>query len=319
MVRQALVATINPDQEKVFIRQAFAHIGHPLDGEYWLPGFRLAPGSLQHPFVAERVLHIDQTVTALDWWRAHAIGALQAKRIAALLSVFLGVGLYQIPSYHQWVIEPHEDGSVVSRCLQRGYIDPAPALKEMPRKGEQPLGKPYPVDRSAPRIEVHDNMLRCPADIRHLLRSFNAPPSPEKDAYQQAAALHQVALVKGADLPSLAVAYQVAAVDALSRTTTDSRAAFVATVQAAVPTVTEDSANWLYGAARSAHVHAGEFPLGEFLPQDIGSIGGREQLALMNIRMQSHPILRYTLIKWLLDRGSGSVTASAASSPSSGT
>src|SRR2546427_400590 len=43
LVTSALAATVAGTRTRFFQRTSFAYVGQALDGEYWLPGFRLGP------------------------------------------------------------------------------------------------------------------------------------------------------------------------------------------------------------------------------------------------------------------------------------
>lgn len=132
IIRNALVSTVNAAKEKIFLRHQFAYFGPMLDGEYYIRGFRLAPAipDDKNDPVSERVVFIDHYVEAVDRMQAISIGQIRASQIASLLSVFLGVGFYSIPTEKRWVLTGQD-----SKCLQLGFISPIPNPSTMPQKG----------------------------------------------------------------------------------------------------------------------------------------------------------------------------------------
>jgi hypothetical protein len=223
LVINALSAALNDDHEEVFLRRQFAYVGPPLDGEYYLPRFRLAPATLQPidlPF-SERILFIDQTVRAITGQAATSIGAIQARRYASLLSLLLDVGLYEIHPEHRWVLVTDTDGTISSQCLRLGFKDSVPPPKKMPPKGRECNPGAYrPVSRKWPillDIASLGPTLQCPADTRPLVKAANDLETAERAAFFGAAALFQIAAIQRNRFPSSSMAYEVAAIDASKR------------------------------------------------------------------------------------------------------
>ncbi len=269
LIDKTLVATINERKERFFLRTQFAHTGWLLDGEYYLPGFRLAPAFTEsEDFISEKIAWIDLNVDAIDRMQANSIGWANAHRIASLLSLFLGVGFYAIQPEKRWV---YDRDTETLRCLQLGYFSPTPAPTQMPKKNtEARPGGFRPVDRSQ-IIELpdpdHRFMLQCPSDIRVLFRALQELPTASREAYYGAAALYQIAVTAGHHLPSVRASYQVAAVDALLRGGQQTRQAWVDFVKRYCPVIIPDALlHQIYGDVRSAHFHGGSFPGGEYQP-----------------------------------------------------
>lgn len=305
LIRKAYVMTINPDAVKVFSRNTFVYQGPLLSGEYYLPGFRLAPAPQQDEkaFLLERVIHIDQEVQSVNRGAALGIGQVLARRYASLLAVFLDQGFHEIPVEHHWVYVPGENGKLKSKCLQRGYVSPVPQPTQMPEKEKTCApGAFHEVERDQFRNERNfvNEPLTCPKDIRRLFRIVQGLLENEREAYYGAAALFQMAQIQRARYPSVALAYEVAAVDALKQAGDD--ASFYSLISEYIPGVPKKLTDQMYAAVRSAHFHAGKFPGGEFESLSIGPFMGPEHLERINASQAGHAIARYVLLKWLLKR-----------------
>ena len=197
LVDEALVRALNGATEKFFHRHRLAYFGPRLDGEYWISGWRLAPTIPDDhgDFTSERLVDLDMNVSAIDRHHSIALGRLQGDRIASLLSLFVGVGFYRIPSEKRWVL--HNDGR--PERLQLGYTSGRTIPSEMPGKGSEcRLGGYRPVDRLTVREMLHtDNILRCPSDVRELFRAVRSLSASDFEAYHGAAALYHLAVTAG--------------------------------------------------------------------------------------------------------------------------
>jgi hypothetical protein len=135
LIRGTLVDMVNGRRGKFFQRHHFAYLGHPLDGEYYVNGFRIAPSHpiSEFPFgLGEQVLVLDLEAEGISKSHAASLGKNQAIKIASLLSVFLDVGLYTIPAFEaRWVY----DGSDTCRSARLGYRSSTPCPTDMPLKG----------------------------------------------------------------------------------------------------------------------------------------------------------------------------------------
>jgi hypothetical protein len=310
LVIRALTSAMNDDRAEIFLRQQFAYMGPVLDGEYWLPGFRLAPAALQEhnlPF-AERVLYIDQNVRGVTKESAHSIGIIQARRYASLLTLFLDVGLYEIPFEPRWALISDNSGNISSQCVRMGFKDLRPIPTKMPAKGtECRLGDYRPVYRNL-RLDIGSvgPTLQCPADIRDLVRGGESLPTAQREQFLGATGLFRIARIESHRLPSLAIAYAIAAVDAITGAKTSNFRSFKDTAKRFVPEVSDDELSKLYGNFRSGHFHAGSFPGGEFERQGLGLYESLESVRRASTLVRSHWVSRYVLISWLLDRSGNS-------------
>ncbi len=310
VVREALVSVLESPKTKVFCREEFAYIGQPLDGEYYILNFRIAPSqpAFDDPFgFSENILLIDHYAEGVGGLQAHALGKVQAQKIASLLCVFLNAGFHKIPTTeHRWVYDAEGNTS----CLQLGYRSSLPKPVSMPRKGtECRPGQAFEVNRD----EMEDALprpvefIRCPKDIRVLFSAYNALPPNEQVAYLGAAALFQIALTAGRNYPTVEMAYSVAAVDALARGKQQSTKMFVQLVKDCCPNVPSQDVEYLYQRIRSAHFHVGSFPGGEFEPVNFGQllVLRNDELKRHNLRWYTRAVMRFVLIRWLFKQAQG--------------
>ena len=299
--QNALASALSADKAKFFRRDQFAYIGPNLDGEYWIAGWRIAPAipDDEGDFVSERIVLLDHWTEAVNDQHSMSIGQVKADRIMVLLSLFVGIGFYRIPVVKKWVIT----GPGESKRYQLGYRSGTPYPENMPKKGEEcSLGKSVAVDRRDLGSTSLTGRLHLPSDTRELFRAFENLSQPDQRVFFGAAALHHIGLPAGSHLPSVSLSYQVAAVEALAEK--QSLEGIVDLVRKYNPQVSDEFIKHLYGKVRSAHFHAGEFPLGEFDPKSVGPIMDPEHLSQTDLRVGASLVLQPTLIDWLLDHSS---------------
>lgn len=305
IVRETLIDMVNGRKSKFFQRHLFAYMGHPLDGEYYISGFRIAPSQPVSPFpfgISEEVLILDLEAEGINAGHAATLGKVQATKTSSLLSLFLDIGLYPIRHTEaRWVREG--DGSY--RSAQLGYKSDIPMPTRMPAKGQEcKAGTSYEVDRlkEEPWVPARTG-LQCPKDIRLLFRIFYSLPTLEQSSFLGASSLFQIGVVAGKHYPSLRVAYLAAAVDSLTKDHTMN--SFVELFSRLNPESDVDSITHLYRKYRSAHFHAGALPGGELLFVDYSNpilMIQREQLSKNSYLWSVRASTRTVLLRWLLER-----------------
>ena len=303
IVNEALTSAVSGEKTKEFVRSSFVYVGSQLDGEYNLPGFRLAPLSPWTMLHSESVVTIDLYGEGVDRSHAMLVAHARAERIADLLSVFVGVGLYRFPSSKKWVLSPDGDSS---ELRQLGYRAPRPAPTSMPTKGSEcPQGRFRAVDRSQlGQVPDMDNRRRLPSDIRRLFRIVDVLPDDESERFRASAALYRISRVAGRDLPTLAMAYQIAAVDSLAGAFGGNTNSFAQFVGRWCPEVRAAEMKKVYGTIRSAHLHGGRFPGGELELPPVRMFSGPGHVDQMVQRITVSQVMSSVLIRWLLARGS---------------
>jgi hypothetical protein len=304
IITRTLTATVAERQQPFFRRVLFNYIGPILDGEYWLPGFRLAPliPADEGPFLlgTERVVAIDMNVDAIDDVHASALAVERARRYSARLSLIMNLGFYTSVPDKRWVFQQSADGSFDSVRAHLGFFKPLPELTSMPTKGALcKLGQPG--KRLDEYYGVLGKPLRLPQETRRVLRGVDTAPPVVRDAFDRCARLYQVSLVCGRIYPSVGFAYRVAAVEAIVSASPDYEN-FSDFVRAnVVPREDLDAVlDYLYGRVRSAHFHAGEFPSGEFERQAFfDPLSDATDLIRFDLEWRGSQILREAIVTWI--------------------
>lgn len=120
-VTRSQSAALSNKTKRFFHRGLFCYIGARMDGEYWLPKFRVAPidpdDSYRYLVNAERVICIDLEVDAIDATHASVVADAMARKHAARLSLFMNRGLY-VPQQEKVWVWPHTDGALADRSIR---------------------------------------------------------------------------------------------------------------------------------------------------------------------------------------------------------
>lgn len=273
-VLAVLSSALGENRQKYFRRNLFCYVGRPLDGEYWLQGppkFRFAPldpSENELYWNYERIVCFDMEIEAIDEENASLLADEKTRRFASRLSLFLDHDLYnlsKIPIENVWVI-PFDSGKTPpenSHRYQRGLIfkTPSPPVT-IPNKGELCNLGTY----TGPFWEegfFTPGSLKLPQNTREILRSIeNAGPQFE-DAFDRCARMYHVSLANRRRFPSVALAYKIAALEALA-IKTEGYTKFKDFINQSFDEETIKIIDSIYGDVRCAHFHAGSFPMGEF-------------------------------------------------------
>jgi hypothetical protein len=304
-ITSVLATTLAETRTKYFRRSFFCYIGPQLDGEYWLPGYRFAPAypgdPEPHLINAERVVSIDQEVTAIDEMHSFALADEASRRHAARLTLLLNTGLYRTELVQRWVW-PIVEGkpSTESVRYQLGFVHPAANLTQMPKKEEQCSLGAYRGSLAA-RYRVAGEMLSLPPEARKILRSVDNADPLVTGAFDCGARLYQVAAVCGRYFPSVGLAYRVAAVEAVCQADRicNGFSDFMRT-HITSQTNLEEILDYLYRVARSAHFHGGEFPMGEFRRHSFfDPLMDAEAIERDALHRTCYELTREAIVNWL--------------------
>jgi len=287
-----------------FYRHLFLYEGFNLRGEFWLPGFRLAPALPDDNvdrnkivFHEERAIYIDHEVQAIDKDHSTLLAGEVAYRLAARLCLLLDVGLYPPESDLRWV-QIRETSEAPWTCQRHplGFIDGRPVPDRMPRRGSEchlgefrgQLGK----ERTG-----FSTWLECPEELPLILGRIETVGAQLRDAFDACARLYQVATTGRRAFPSVGLTYRVAAVDALAQA---SRMKFQDFVRAHVPSIKGGDAflNHLYWPVRSGHIHGGRFPLGDYNP-GMPDLTDPRLLERSNLSYDGYSVTRSAIIEWV--------------------
>ncbi len=307
IVTTALADALSNKRRRLFRRVRFHYVGPQLDGEYWLPGFRLAPALAEDtaPLLvnAERVVYLDFNVDAIDDVHAEGVAQEIARRHAARLSLLLNVGLFVPVPVDRWVIVNDQHPVTGSRRYFVGYLDPKPLPDEMPGKGVECRLGAY----SGKLTEFYryaGKRLQCPEETRRVLRGIDGAAPRIRDAFDRCARLWQVANVIGEQFPSAGLAYRIAAAEAITEGNPEytSFADFIRKNAHSTIVDLEPALDFLYRSVRCAHFHGGQFPLGEFARvRFFDPVMDEHDVQSSNVRMIGSGILRNAIVTWILN------------------
>jgi hypothetical protein len=303
LVVGALTSALEIKRNQFFRRNVFNYIGPQLDGEYWFGQTRFAPmwpDDDQPSLInAERVVCIDQMVFAIDDVDAWSLAQQSSARIAARLSLLLNRGLYRPPFEQRWVLRDGDAKSIRGSLVFSGY---GPWPTELPAKGE--ICKPGQWAGSLAVDYITVGPLSLPQEARRVLRAVDQAPPAIVESFDRASRLYQVGAVLQQQFPSVGLAYRVAAVEALSKSELSANG-FSDFMRKNVKSLAdpEPVLKFLYGTVRSAHFHAGEFPLGEYdLLQFNRGFMSSEYIENTNLRRRGFEITREAIVNWLTAR-----------------
>ena len=305
LVASALSATRAVSRSTFFKRASYSYIGPALDGEYWLPGFRLGPAipndTEPSSQFSERWVDIDMNVDAIDATHAEGLAGERARRLAARLSLLLDLGFERPPFEFRWVMVRGRADSFENRRCQVMFNPSDPHPSAMPEQGALcPLGgfsDDFPMYLPAGRV-------RLPKGIGRVLRGVDTRPHPIGAAFDGCAGLYQVGRVAGRQFPSVLLAYSIAAVDAITQAdrSYDGFKGFMKSHSARGEDETSPFLNYLWGKVRSAHFHGGQFPLGEFGPAHSNLFMDPEWVRSNRVRWDGVMAVRGAIIDWCLKK-----------------
>ncbi|MBU1041684.1 MAG: hypothetical protein KKF77_11355 [Proteobacteria bacterium] len=305
LVTEVLVATLRAKRKQFYQSVSFCYTGPHLGGEYWLPTFRFAPSIPQDEgpdmINVERYVQFDMTINAIDRMDAIRLAQAAASRHAARLSLLMDVGLYAPKHQFLWVLPSNTDPSEIKSVrLQTGLIGHTQPRSQMPKKGELcALGEYHGL--LSDRFHRLGTLQSPPKETKKILNYFNKAPASMVECFDSCARLYQVALVVGAQYPSLGLAYRVAAVESLSYSESACNG-FSNFVRKYVDGTqeTETVIKYLYEKCRSAHFHSGSFPMGEYAPSKIfNSIMDPDQIWIAKVQWKGSAILRKAIVNWI--------------------
>jgi hypothetical protein len=238
-------------------------------------------------------------VDAVDSTRAMALGRERALRHAARMSLLSNLALYTTPPEMRWTTRITEAG-LESERLSLAFSKTVPQQTHMPKKGELcELGE-YAATLSD-RYRFAGKPISLPLETRRVLRGIERAAPEIVDAFDRCSRLYQVAMVCGRIYPSVGLAYRVAAIEAIVQTDRgfDSFADFMRKNVAARSDL-EPLIEYLYGRARSAHFHRGEFPAGEFERLAwFDPLMDFEEVARSDISRRGYEIVREAIVNWI--------------------
>lgn len=299
-----LASALGNNLNRYFHRATFCRIGGDLDGEYWLPRFRFAPAIPENDksylMNAERYLYIDQEIDAIDQSHASDVGFERALQYSARLSLILDTGLYLPQQGMRWFIETNNGNAGVSSRLEHLGFSDGPWPVEMPAKETAcRLGR-YETSIFNERQNSH-GLLMCPKETRTIFRGLNNCSPAVREAFDSCARLYQISLNAGRGFPTIRLAYQVGAVESITQKVLG-YTGFSDFIRKEYPLQdgnTDTFLDHLYGSIRSAHLHGGAFPLGEFNSRNFSGGHQKEKHQSWNIDMFASRLIRQSIMNWV--------------------
>ena len=281
LVHRVLVSALAERVNRFFQRNTLYYVGPQLSGEYWFGNVRIAPadpgGRMALGVNVEQAVFIDQAVNAIDAELAFAIAYDRARLLGARLGLLLGRGIYQALGGIRIWARPYYEGGPSVRATH-GYQSAEPLPNEMPSKPKD-RARVGQVGGSVAEMRGHpftnDAGLLCfPRETRKLLKAVDEREASQRETFDAAARLYQIAMVAGARYETVRVTYLVAAAETValrakqvgSASDNGSVKSFSGVMRKYLPDF-EHLDLWLprlYEEIRSAHIHGGKFPLGDF-------------------------------------------------------
>jgi len=299
---KVLAAALSERKESYFQRVYFTHVGPMLDGEYWLPGYRLAPAFVEEPddqylIDAERVNCIDQQIYAVDTDHARQIAEYQAELLITRLALLTRVGFYKhYRGESVWVHTRGENNQIESQRLRRGYkLDSLP--KSMPKKGALCWLGAFGASITE-EVQYAGHLITLPKETRVVFRALNESVSFQRP-FDSCAKLFQLSIIFSQYSASAALAYKVAAVDALAQQTAYKNFSKFMRAQLPGEEGLDDFLDLLYRDVRSAHFHGGAKPL-DLAPAFMGDMLDRGRHQNFLVQLHSGSLLWKAISKWIL-------------------
>lgn len=306
---RAYNATVAGETECFFKRNLFSYFGPPLDGEYWLGSFRLAPvdreeGEAIGPMY-ERAVAIDQTVDAIDESHAGTLARARSQRLIARVSLILNVPIERPLPGCVWVRVDEDalkENEPEYRRANRAFPSHVFQVEDMPDKGELCPPGEYRGTISEPFRPIYPH-LTLPKEAPELFASIESSSVSVRDRLDRCARLYQLGLLLGRRYPSAGLAYTVAALDALAPNGKSHRKAIREFLEEHVQIVdksvdVDDLLKFAYWDVRSAHFHGGSFPI----PEDTGwtqRLPDPDNLKAGEQASRIHTMVRAAILSWL--------------------
>jgi len=300
-LHKVLAAALSERRESYFQRVYFTHLGPMLDGEYWLPGFRLAPAFVddpdQHLIDAERVNCIDQKIEAVDAEHASQLAQYQADLYITRLALLTRVGFYKLYTGESvWVHTKVENGTIESSRLRRGYkLDPLP--EAMPKKGSLCKLGTYGAS-IVENVQYVGHLITLPKETRKVFRTLNEDVNFQRP-FDSCAKLYQLSFMFRQYSASAAFAYKVAAVDALAQQTQFKDFSVFMRAQIPGEEGLDQFLELLYRDVRSAHFHGGAKPL-DLSPAFMSDMLDRGRHQNFLVQLHSDRLLWKAISNWIL-------------------
>lgn len=304
-LKEVLASAFSERKNLFFVRNHYCFIhGSNLCGEYWINSkLRLGPlypDDDSKLINAERIIVLDQQITAVDKNHACQLGQETSIIIAARLSFIFDLGFYEPRQEKRWFIHQNEESKEVSNKRMSTGIWDTLRPSDFPKKGKlcklnRPVDSVYKRDRYA------GEDLSVPQETREIFKGFDQLDYKYQLAFNKSCRLYQTALIAGAYSPTIRLSYMYGAVDAICQTTSEHKG-FSEFVKAYNLKVDNDFLEFIHGKIRSNHWHSGEFILGENESKWKENMLDKNAQLRFNIIREGHNMIRLALLNWVFDK-----------------
>jgi len=247
--------------------------GLPWRGEAWLQsGLRLGPPPQEYEdgLIGPRALLVEAMVEGIDLMDARSGFRVLLRELSAFLSVAMRK-TFRVPSRSskkRWVWDFDASGRAQYRVSQTGY-SAAPPRNQLPLAAIDPPMPTYRAvrpDLESRGIGANQREQSVPDDLRDLWGRFTGLTAERRRQFLNVATMWQISGALAQDFETAAVAYLVAACEALKPADADRWANVYDVVEALLGSdIAEDlRSKWQPQRIRNAHFHAGELRGREF-------------------------------------------------------
>jgi hypothetical protein len=295
---EVLDAALTGITERFAIRRLFTYQGPPLDGEYWLSPFRIAPHEvtegLRRGSWVSQILVVDQTVDAVDRQHAWAVGSDRASTLAARLSLILDIGL-QVPP-QEWVWTATDESGSGGAWRYRTAPPEAHFLERLPKQGLESGPGEWTGNLHSSRDG--GRKLSLPRETRRVLRFADTAPEPIRKAFDGCCRLYQLSNVLPHEFVSARLALRVAAAEAVAKVAEPSQS-FAAFMRSRSPLIQAhpELLDILYKDLRSGLFHAGHLHLNDRIRLD--DFADFDAALRRNEEARGEAALRDAIIVWV--------------------
>jgi hypothetical protein len=305
LVTTALSKALSKQKTQFFHRMQLSYFAANMDGEYWIANFRLAPAIPEDPFPhlvnAERIIYLDFHTNAVDGNQATVLANEFSNLQAARLSLLLNIAISKPEQTMRWVWpSPSADNpNPESMRLHTMFNITNPLPLRMPKKGEFcKLGKFN--SSLSDRFRSAGDLIELPKETRRIFRLIQKNVQ-FGHAFDACARLYQLGLFISRFSTSASLAYRVASIEAICKSTgkIDSPSAFIR--KYSIGTINEEFLKFLYGEIRSGHFHAGSVPLDNDKSIPFHPLFTADYLLQSDLTQQGFSITRQAIINWILD------------------
>jgi len=290
---------IGKDRSKFFRREYFTTIsGCNLIGEYWLPGFRLAPLFPEDDSTlinSQRIIVIDHEVEAIDMRHADVISKNTASIYSAYLSFIIDISLKK-PKVEELYFLNKENKELHMQRKSTNLID-KDIPTNMPGKNEICKTSRF-IGSVFDAIKVTGKELICPEETRKILKGIQEADESVQDAFTRCCKLYQLASNLSCDYPTAKLSYECASVEAIVKTMKLNSFTWFMEKYAGP---NKEIYDFIYGNVRSGHWHSGDFLFGED-NQELDHLSNYNRMSSSILLMKCHTLIRKAILNWLDDK-----------------